>query len=303
MSSGISSVSATSASCGHQALAHEAANGVEQQVQRFTIADHVARCPVARNLRIPGNGQRWCADRQRDDAMTSESSTTSCELRRVAVVTLDNPPVNGLGHALRSAIVAARRSRECRRGGRRDRADGRPAKTFSAGADIREFNTPKSLAEPTLPWSSRTIEGERKPVIAAIGGTAMGGGLELALGLPLPRRQRRGVDRAARGEARVCCRAPAARNACRGLVGHRDRNDMIVTGATLTAAATVAAQPLFDASSTVTRWKRGSHFARKVVDEGTALQARAGGDGGEPRSRSDRRSQARRDSSLPREEH
>ena len=55
-------------------------------------------------------------------------------------------------------------------------------KLFSSGADIREFNTPKSTAEPTLRTVIRIVEANAKPVIAAIGGICMGGGLELALG-------------------------------------------------------------------------------------------------------------------------
>jgi len=55
-------------------------------------------------------------------------------------------------------------------------------KMFSAGADIREFNTPKSTAEPTLNTLIRIIESSEKPVIAAIAGSCMGGGLELAMG-------------------------------------------------------------------------------------------------------------------------
>ena len=99
----------------------------------------------------------------------------------IAVITMDNPPVNGLGHALRTGIVE---------GVRRAQAD--PAvtaivitgagKAFSGGADIREFNTPKALAEPTLFTVIRTIENCRKPVVAAVHSVAMGGGLELALG-------------------------------------------------------------------------------------------------------------------------
>jgi 3-hydroxyacyl-CoA dehydrogenase len=53
---------------------------------------------------------------------------------------------------------------------------------FSAGADIREFNTPKAKAEPTLHTLIRMVESSDKPVIAAIGGACMGGGLELSLG-------------------------------------------------------------------------------------------------------------------------
>jgi 3-hydroxyacyl-CoA dehydrogenase len=52
---------------------------------------------------------------------------------------------------------------------------------FSGGADIREFNTPRVLAEPTLRTLNAMIEASPKPVVAAIHGMAMGGGLELAL--------------------------------------------------------------------------------------------------------------------------
>ncbi len=55
-------------------------------------------------------------------------------------------------------------------------------KAFSGGADIREFNTPASSAEPTLATLIRIAEESRKPLVAAIGGICMGGGLELALG-------------------------------------------------------------------------------------------------------------------------
>jgi 3-hydroxyacyl-CoA dehydrogenase len=100
---------------------------------------------------------------------------------KVAVYKLDNPPVNGLGHALRTGIVAAV-----------DAANADPAiealvligagETFSGGADIREFNTPAAIAEPHLRTVIRVIEESAKPVVAAIAGACMGGGLELALG-------------------------------------------------------------------------------------------------------------------------
>ena len=99
----------------------------------------------------------------------------------VAVITLDNPPVNGLGHATRSAVAA---------GLEKANADGAVAAIvliganglFSGGADIREFNTPKALAAPTLLDLIAAAEESVKPVVAAIEGTCMGGGLELALG-------------------------------------------------------------------------------------------------------------------------
>ena len=55
-------------------------------------------------------------------------------------------------------------------------------KAFSGGADIREFNTPKTFAEPNLMTVISLIENASKPVVAAVHSVAMGGGLELALG-------------------------------------------------------------------------------------------------------------------------
>ena len=99
----------------------------------------------------------------------------------VAVIRLDHPPVNGLAHAVRAGILAGL-----------DQASADAAvsavvvigagKSFSAGADISELGTPKSLLGPILPTVIREIERSEKPVIAAVHGVAMGGGLELALG-------------------------------------------------------------------------------------------------------------------------
>jgi 3-hydroxyacyl-CoA dehydrogenase len=99
----------------------------------------------------------------------------------VAVVTLNNPPVNGLGHALRKGIVDGVERAVADPGVKAVVLIG-AGNAFSGGADIREFNTPAAAAEPHLRQVIATVERAPKPVVAAIHKVAMGGGLELALG-------------------------------------------------------------------------------------------------------------------------
>ena len=99
----------------------------------------------------------------------------------VAVLHMDRPPVNSLGFDLRAGIADAL-----------DQANADPsvaiivltgtARAFSAGADVTEFGTAKASKEPNLRVVIALLENSPKPVVGAIAGQCLGGGLELAMG-------------------------------------------------------------------------------------------------------------------------
>ena len=99
----------------------------------------------------------------------------------IAVITMNNPPVNGLGFETRKGIAD---------GFAKAQADAAVSaivltgagKAFCGGADIREFDSPKSMAEPNLLTLIKLAEASTKPIVAAIHTVCMGGGLELSLG-------------------------------------------------------------------------------------------------------------------------
>src|SRR5688500_1000305 len=153
----------------------------------------------------------------------------------VAWLVMNNPPLNALSHALRRALVDALD---------RALADTRVKsivllgneRAFSSGADIKEFSGSAFYAEPFLPAVVDAFESSTKPVIAAIGGACMGGGLELALGCH---------HRVALADAKIAFPEvklgliPGAGGTQRfpRLVGLEAALNMIVSGATMPASA------------------------------------------------------------------
>jgi 3-hydroxyacyl-CoA dehydrogenase len=182
----------------------------------------------------------------------------------IALLTLDNPPVNSLGHELREALVAAVQ-----------RANDDAAieilvligagAGFSGGADIREFGTPKAAAYPNLRTVISEIEDSTKPVVAAIGGVCMGGGLELALGCHF----RVGVSgaRIALPEVKLGL-LPGAGGTQRlpRVLGVEPALNFIISGATV-ASEKFKGTPLFDAFGDGDLRETALSFARRVKAE------------------------------------
>ncbi|MGC2031137.1 MAG: 3-hydroxyacyl-CoA dehydrogenase NAD-binding domain-containing protein [Steroidobacteraceae bacterium] len=182
----------------------------------------------------------------------------------IAVLTLDNPPVNSLGVELRQALTA---------GVERANADPKVAAIvligsgagFSGGADIREFGTPKAVAHPNLRTVISEIEDSAKPVIAAVGGVCMGGGLELAMAC----HYRVGVPKAkiALPEVKLGL-LPGAGGTQRlpRLLGVEAALNMIVSGAPV-ASEKLEGTPLFDAFGDGDLQGSALRFARRVIAE------------------------------------
>ena len=109
------------------------------------------------------------------------SSATLYEIKNnIAIISLNSPPVNGLGQAVREGLLE---------NFKKAHADdsvkailiASSGKLFCGGADISEFGTEKMTAAPFLGEVLNQIEDSAKPVVAAINGMALGGGLELCL--------------------------------------------------------------------------------------------------------------------------
>ncbi|HMQ58613.1 MAG TPA: enoyl-CoA hydratase-related protein, partial [Rhizobiaceae bacterium] len=164
-------------------------------------------------------------------------SPVKVEIRdAIACVIVDNPPVNALGHAVRDGLVRSLSSVLeddethavvlCCEG-----------RTFFAGADITEFGKPSQ--PPILPDVIALIEDFDKPVVAAIHGTALGGGLEVALGC----HYRVAVETARLGLPEVKLGLiPGAGGTVRlpRLIGPKAALEMIVSGRPISARAALA---------------------------------------------------------------
>ena len=193
------------------------------------------------------------------------SNKLSFEIRDgIAVLGLDNPPVNSLGWELREALVT---------GLARANADPEVAAIvliglgagFSGGADIGEFGTSKALAEPNLRTVISEIEESSKPVIAAVGGICMGGGLELAMACDF--RVGTPGGRIALPEVKLGL-LPGAGGTQRlpRLVGVEAALNMIVSGAWVPSEK-LGKTPLFDAFGAGDLAGDAVTFARRVVTE------------------------------------
>ncbi|MGO4908805.1 3-hydroxyacyl-CoA dehydrogenase NAD-binding domain-containing protein [Pseudorhodobacter sp. W20_MBD10_FR17] len=154
----------------------------------------------------------------------------------IAIVTVDNPPVNALGHALRQALWDAVATLD---------ADSAvravvlicAGRTFIAGADVGEFGKPP--VPPHLPDLVARIEAAQKPWVAAIHGSALGGGLEVALGC----RFRVALETASMGFPEVTLGIiPGAGGTVRTprLIGVQAAVDMVTTGKPVKAAKALA---------------------------------------------------------------
>jgi 3-hydroxyacyl-CoA dehydrogenase len=180
----------------------------------------------------------------------------------VAVLRMNNPPVNSLGLDLRRELYAGLARAEA------DPAVGAilltgSGKGFSAGADIREFGTPRALAQPNLPALLRAVEDCSKPVVAAIDGVCMGGGLELALACHY--RVAAAGARLALPEVKLGL-LPGAGGTQRlpRLVGVETALNMIVSGSTVNAEA-LKGTALFDLVAEADLVEAALGFARALI--------------------------------------
>jgi 3-hydroxyacyl-CoA dehydrogenase len=198
------------------------------------------------------------------------SINASVDLRRdgdVVVVTADNPPVNALKHELRAGLTEAL-AQACDDDAVRAVVIACAGRTFFAGADITEFGKPPQA--PSLHDVIAAIEAMPKPVVAALHGTALGGGFELALACHF----RVAVPGARLGLPEVKLGLlPGAGGTQRlpRLVGPEKALQMIVTGEPI-GAAEAREDGIIDEIVDGDLTAAAIDFARRVVREGRPLR-------------------------------
>src|SRR5271165_1172442 len=205
-----------------------------------------------------------------ESGSTMSNLNASVDLRRdgeIAVVTVDNPPVNALKHEVRAGLAEALRQA---------RDDPRVAavvigcagRTFFAGADITEFGKPPQ--PPGLGDVISQIEAMPKPVVAAVHGAALGGGFEVALACHF--RVAVATARVGLPEVKLGL-LPGAGGTQRlpRLVGPEKALQMIVTGEPI-GAAEARADGIIDEIVEGDLTAAGIDFARRVVREDRPLK-------------------------------
>ena len=198
------------------------------------------------------------------------SINASVDLRRdgdVVVVTTDNPPVNALKHEVRAGLTEAL-AQACDDDAVRAIVIACAGRTFFAGADITEFGKPPQA--PSLHDVIAVIEAMLKPVVAALHGTALGGGFELALACHF----RVAVPGARLGLPEVKLGLlPGAGGTQRlpRLVGPEKALQMIVTGEPI-GAAEAREDGIIDEIVDGDLTAAAIDFARRVVREGRPLR-------------------------------
>jgi 3-hydroxyacyl-CoA dehydrogenase len=189
----------------------------------------------------------------------------------VAVITLTNPPVNGLGFSTRIGITDGL-SKALDDAAVKAIVITGAGKAFSGGADIKEFGTPKALQEPNLLSVILALEASTKPIVAAIHSVCMGGGLELAMGchyrvaapgtsVALPE-VKLGLLPGAGGTQRL----PR-------VLGVETALNMIVSGEAVKLLASLPGQKLFDklAASPESLFEEAVEFAKSVAGKSGEL--------------------------------
>ena len=199
--------------------------------------------------------------------MTASTNAGAVHTRRdgdILVVTLDHPPVNALSFAVRAGLARAI-----------DEAEADPqvkavlltgaGKNFIAGADIREFGKPP--IPPSLPDVCNRIEACAKPVVAALQGAALGGGLEVALAA----HYRVALASAKLGLPEVTLGLlPGAGGTQRTprLIGAQAALDLMLSGKPLSAQAAVDAGLVDELAAGADPLAAGLDYARRLLAQG-----------------------------------